>query len=218
MMSKKFIPVILALTAASLFIAFKSEGKNDNDDNPKSKYTKVLRNTGMMLEEGHFSPKPIDDKFSKTVLKKFTEELDNEKSVFLQSDIASFKKYEDKIDDEIHGSELQSFYIINDVYTKRREESFVIINEILAKPFDFSKDEAVQLDRDELDFPKNEEERKDIWRKSLKYITLSKFVELQEDREKNKGKKDFVVKADSTLEREARKKADRTFDDHQKNA
>ena len=43
MMSKKFIPVILVLTAASLFIAFKSEGKNDNDDNPKSKYTKVLR-------------------------------------------------------------------------------------------------------------------------------------------------------------------------------
>jgi carboxyl-terminal processing protease len=204
MMSKKFIPVILVLTAASLFIAFKSEGKNDNDDNPKSKYTKVLRNAGMLLEEGHFSPKPIDDNFSKTVLKKFTEELDNEKSVFLQSDIASFKKYEDKIDDEIHGSELQSFFIINDIYTKRREESFGIINEILAKPFDFSKDETVQLDRDKLDFPKNEEERKDIWRKSLKYITLAKFVELQEDREKNKGKKDFVVKADSTLEREAR--------------
>ena len=204
MMSKKFIPVILALTAASLFIAFRSEGKNDNEDNPKSKYTKVLRNAGMLLEEGHYSPRKIDDDFSKIVLKKFTEDLDNEKSVFLKTDIASFKKYEDKIDDEIHGSELQSFFAINDVYTKRRDESFVIINEVLAKPFDFSKDETVQLDRDKLDFPKNEEERKDIWRKSLKYITLSKFVELQEDREKNKGKKDFVVKADSTLEREAR--------------
>ncbi len=204
MMSKKFIPVILALTAASFFIAFRSEGKNDNEDNPKSKYTKVLRNAGMLLEEGHYSPRKIDDDFSKIVLKKFTEDLDNEKSVFLKSDIASFKKYEDKIDDEIHGSELQSFFTINDVYTKRRDESFAIINEVLTKPFDFSKDETVQLDRDKLDFPKNEEERKDIWRKSLKYITLSKFVELQEDREKNKGKKDFVVKADSTLEREAR--------------
>ena len=204
MMSKKFIPVILVLTAASLFIAFKSEGKNDNEDNPKSKYAKVLRNAGMLLEEGHYSPKAIDDNFSKSVLKKFTEELDNEKSVFLQSDIASFKKYETKIDDEIHGSELLSFFAINEVYTKRRDESFVIINEMLAKPFDFTKDEAVKLDRDKSEFPKNEDERKEVWRKSLKYITLAKFVELQEDREKNKSKKDFVVKADSTLEREAR--------------
>ena len=68
MMSKKFIPVILVLTGASLFVAFQSQGKNENDDNPKSKYTKVLRNVGILLEEGHYSPKKIDDNFSKEVL------------------------------------------------------------------------------------------------------------------------------------------------------
>ncbi len=204
MMSKKFIPVILVLTGASLFVAFQSQGKNENDDNPKSKYTKVLRNVGILLEEGHYSPKKIDDNFSKEVLKKFTEELDNEKSVFLQSDIESFKKFDARIDDEIHGSDLQSFFAINEVYMKRRDESFLLISEVLAKPFDFTKDETIQMDRDKLSFPKSEAERKEVWRKSLKYIVLGKFVELQEDREKNKGKKDFVQKADSTLEREAR--------------
>lgn len=205
MMSKKFIPVILVLTGASLFIAFQTQGKKTyNDDNPKSKYTKVLRNVGILLEEGHYSPKKIDDDFSKIVLKKFTEDLDNEKSVFLQSDIDALKKYEGKIDDEIHGSELQSFFAINDLYLKRRDESFLLINDILAKPFDFTKDESFQMDREKMSFPKTEAERKEVWRKSLKYIVLGKFVELQEDREKNKVKKDFVVKADSTLEREAR--------------
>jgi carboxyl-terminal processing protease len=204
MMSKKFIPVILVLTGASLFVAFQSQGKNENDDNPKSKYSKVLRNVGILLEEGHYSPKKIDDNFSKEVLKKFTEELDNEKSVFLQSDIESFKKFDARIDDEIHGSDLQSFFAINEVYMKRRDESFSLINEVLAKPFDFTKDETIQMDRDKLSFPKSEAERKDVWRKSLKYIVLGKFAELQEDREKNKSKKDFVQKADSTLEREAR--------------
>jgi carboxyl-terminal processing protease len=204
MMSKKFIPVILILTGASLFVAFQSQGKNDNEDNPKSRYSKVLRNVGILLEEGHYSPKKIDDVFSQVVLKKFTEELDNEKSVFLQSDIESFKKFNDKIDDEIHGSDLQSFFTINEVYMKRRDESFVLINEILVKPFEFTKDETIQMDRDKLSFPKTEADRKEIWRKSLKYIVLGKFAELQEDREKNKGKKDFVQKADSTLEREAR--------------
>ncbi len=204
MMSKKFIPVILVLTGASLFVAFQSQGKNENDDNPKSKYSKVLRNVGILLEEGHYSPKKIDDNFSKEVLKKFTEELDNEKSIFLQSDIESFKKFDARIDDEIHGSDLQSFFAINELYMKRRDESFLLINEVLAKPFDFTKDETIQMDRDKLSFPKSEAERKDVWRKSLKYIVLGKFVELQEDREKNKAKKDFVQKADSTLEREAR--------------
>jgi carboxyl-terminal processing protease len=204
MMSKKFIPVILILTGASLFVAFQSQGKTENEDNPKSRYSKVLFNVGKLLEEGHYSPKKIDDAFSQVVLKKFTEELDNEKSVFLQSDIESFKKFDTKIDDEIHGSDLQSFFAVNEVYMKRRDESFVLINELLVKPFDFTKDETIQMDRDKLNFPKTEADRKEIWRKSLKYIVLGKFAEMQEDREKNKGKKDFVSKADSTLEREAR--------------
>lgn len=204
MMSKKFIPVILVLTGASLFLAFQTQGKNDTDDNPKSKYAKVLRYVGMYLEEAHFSPKKIDDGFSKLVLKKFTEQLDDDKSIFLQSDIESFKKFDNKIDDEIHGSELQSFFAVNEVYIKRRDESFGLISELLSRPFNFTKDETVQLSREKLDFPKNAEERKDIWRKSIKYNVLSKFVELQEEREKNKSKKDFITKADSTLEREAR--------------
>jgi carboxyl-terminal processing protease len=204
MMSKKFIPVMLVLTGASLFLAFQSQGKNENEDNPKSRYTRVLRNVGLLLEEGHYSPKVIDDNFSQTVLKKFVQDLDDDKSVFLQSDIEAFKKFDTKIDDEIHGSELQSFFIVNDLYIKRRDESFVLISDLLAKPFDFTKEETIQFDREKLSYPKSEAERKEIWRKSIKYNVLGKFVELQEDREKNKGKKDFVEKADSTLEREAR--------------
>lgn len=213
-MSKKFLPVLIVLTGASLFLAFQSQGKTDND-NPKSKYAKVLRNVGLLLEQGHYSPKTIDDKFSKEVLKKFITEMDNDKNVFLQSDIDAFQKYQTRIDDEIHGSELESFFTINDVYLKRLNETSVLFKDILQKPFDFTKDESVVLDQDKLNFPKSEAERKDVWRKRLKYLVLAKYVDLQDDREKNKDKKDFVVKADTTLEREARdqvrKQMDRFF-------
>ncbi len=208
-MSKKFIPVILVLTGASLFIAFSSLGKNDNDDNPKSKYTKVLRNVGILLEEGHYSPKKIDDNFSKEVLAKFTKDLDGEKNVFLQSDIESFSKFENKIDDEIKGSELQSFFAINEVYIKRRDESFGLVKDLLSRPFDFSTNESILLDREKLSFPKNEVERKEIWRKTLKFYVLSKFVDLKEEKENSKGKKDTVsakllLKNDVQLEKDAR--------------
>ena len=213
-MSKKFLPVVLVLTAASLFVAFQTQGKSD-DDNPKSKYAKVLRNVGMILEQGHYSPRKIDDIFSKLVLKKFTVQLDDDKNIFIQSDIENFKRYENKIDDEIHGTELESFYTINDVYLKRLEETSLLYKDILFKPFDFSKDENVLLDPEKLSFPKSEAERKEAWRKRLKYLALVKFVELQNEREKgavsvpdssqkNKGIPKFVYKADSTLERESR--------------
>ncbi len=203
MMSKKFIPVILVLTAASVFLAFQTQGKSDHD-NPKSKYTRIIRNVGMLLEQGHYSPKKIDDSFSKLVLKKFIDDLDNDKNIFLQSDIEDFRKYENKIDDEIHGAELMSFYTINDVYLKRLNETSGLFKDILAKPFDFTKDESVMLDREKLSNPRTEAERKDIWRKRLKYMALSKYSDLLDDREKNKDKADFKLKADSTLERESR--------------
>ncbi len=212
MMSKKFIPVALVLIATSFFLAFQTQGKADTNDNPKSRYTRILRNVGVLLEEGHFSPKAIDDAFSKSVLKKFTEELDGEKNIFLKSDIESFKKFESKIDDEIHGAELESFYAINEVYLKRMSEVSGLYKDILSQPFDFSKNESVVMDPEKLDFPKNEAERLDTWRKRLKFMVLGKYVDLQEEREKNKDKKDYKVKADSTLEREARDASRKTIE------
>jgi len=62
-MSKKFITVILVLTVFALFLNYQSQGRNDNDD-PKAKHAKILRNVRILLEQGHFNPKKIDDKFS----------------------------------------------------------------------------------------------------------------------------------------------------------
>ena len=203
-MSKKFIPVILVLTGASFFLAFQSQGKNDNEDNPKLRYAKILRNVGVLLEEGHVNPKKIDDDFSKEVFKKFLGTLDGDKNILLQSDINGFKKYETSIDDEIHGAPIESFYAINEVYLKRLNEVSVLYKDILAKPFDFTRDESVMMDPEKLNFPASAADRTDTWRKRLKYLVLDKYVTMQDDREKNKAKKDFKIKPDSTLEREAR--------------
>ena len=211
-MSKKFIPIILVLTAASFFIAFQSQGKNDGDDNPKNRYSKILRNVGILLEEGHYSPKKIDDKFSKDVFKKFVDELDGDKNILLQSDIDGFKKFETVVDDEIHGAPVESFFAVNTVYLNRLNEVTLAYKTILSKPFDFTVNETVQMDADKRSFPATEKERLDILRKSVKYAVLDRYVGMQDDREKNKDKKDFKVKADTTLEREAREQVSRQMD------
>jgi len=219
-MSKKFLPVLLVLTLGSLFVAFKTQGSSG--DNPKTKNEKILRNVGLLLEQGHYSPRNIDDSFSKQVLNRFVKGLDDDKTIFLQSDIDSFKKYDNRIDDEIHGDKLESFYVINDSYTRRLNEASQYYTEILSKPFDFTKDEEIILDGEKVNYPKTEEEKKEVWYKRLKYLVLGKYADLLEEREIGKNKKPtakttdttgttgkvvpkkFVYKADSTLEREAR--------------
>jgi len=203
-MSKKFIPVIIALTAASIFIAFKSQGRGNVEDNPKLRFAKILRNVGVLLEEGHFNPKPIDDKFSADVLAAYIKELDSDKKVFLASDIDGFKRYENRIDDELHGAPLESFYAVNEVYLKRQAEIADIYKGILAKPFDFTADETLMMDEEKTVFSKDVATRYNTWRKYIKYLVLERYVTAMADRDKPKDKKDVKPKADSTLEREAR--------------
>jgi carboxyl-terminal processing protease len=211
-MNKNFLTIIIVLTALSLFITFNSQGKSDKED-PKQKQSKVLKNVGILIQEGHFHPQPIDDIFSKKVLTKFTEELDDQKDILLQSDINAFKKFSLIIDNEILGdAELTSFYEINSVYLKRLKEVSELYAPILEKPFDFSASEKIQMNPEKLNFPKNERDRYDIWKSRLKYAVLSKYVDKLEDRESNKTKKDFIYQADSTLERISREQIKKQMD------
>ncbi|MBI2730857.1 MAG: carboxy terminal-processing peptidase [Sphingobacteriales bacterium] len=210
MFSKKSLPIILLLIlGGGIFYAVQSSG---NTNNPRTKYEKILRSVGEMLEEGHYSPKKIDDDFSKVIFKKFVAQLDGDKIYFLQSDMDALKKYETKIDDEIHGKELESFYAINEVYNKRLNDAEAIYKAILTQPFEFTSNEEVSLEGDKLPFAKNETELKEVWRKRLKYMTLDRYVDLLEQQEKNKGKEGYVEKSNADLEKEAREKVGKVME------
>ncbi len=212
-MSKKFLPILFLLIGAGLFFTFKTMGRGDGStDNPKSKNEKILRNVGIVLEQGHYSPKKIDDAFSRQVFKRYIEDLDPDKFIFLQKDIENFKKYETKIDDEIHGSPLESYYFINNLYVSRLDEIIKTYKEILSKPFTFTTDETIVMDGEKRLFPKTESERYDLGRKRLKYLVLTRYSDLVDEREKNIGKDGYVAKADSTLEREARTQVKKQMD------
>ncbi|MFT3948293.1 MAG: carboxy terminal-processing peptidase [Agriterribacter sp.] len=201
MFNKKTLPFLLIIIIAGVFVAFQTNGLG----NPPTKYEKILRQVGVMLEQGHYSPKKIDDSFSKEVFEKYLEAIDPDKQFFLQSDIAQLKKYEDKIDDEIHGSPLQSFQAIDAIYQKRLQEYLSSYKEILAKPFDFTGNDTFVDDKDKTTFAANEKERSEMWRKRLKYQVLVRYADLIAANEKNKGNKE-KFRTDAELEKEAREK------------
>lgn len=214
----KRLPVVIMMVVAGSFLAFKTMGTGPRSSSipPPSKYEEILKLVGEMLSQAHYSPQQINDAFSKKIFTKFLGDMDPEKTMYLQADIAALKKYETRVDDEIKGAPVEFFIEAGKLFNKRMEEASVIYHDILSRPFDFSADEEVVLDGDRLIVAADEAEKKDRWRKKLKYMTLERFVEAQDVREKNKGKEGFVVKTDAQLEKESREKVqkimDRTFD------
>ena len=213
MKSRKGLLVLAIVLFGGLFFAFKSSGIGGKDIIIPQKQ-RLLAAVGTILEEQHYSPKNINDDFSKKVFKKYLEELDGDKSQFLQSDITALKKYETVIDDEIHGNAPLDFTdAVNAIYDKRIKEVIDVYKEILATPFDFTKDETAVLDGEKLTYVTTPEERKERWRKKLKFLSLERYSELIDEREKNKDVKDYVVKADSSLERVSREKVLKIMND-----
>lgn len=213
----KRLPIVVLLALTGSFLAFRSIGNTTHNSNPPGKYEQILRLVGEMMSQAHYSPQDINDAFSKKVFKKFMGDLDPEKNMYLQADVDHLqKKYENRIDDEIKGADAAFFLAAGKNFNQRMEEVALIYNDFLLKPFDFTVDEEVVLDADKLSYPATEAERKERWRKKLKYLTLERYVESLDIREKNKGKEGFVVKSDEELEKEAREKVkklmDRTFD------
>ena len=202
MFSKKSLPVLLVIAIGGILIAFNTFG----NANPPTKYEKIFQQVADMLEEAHYSPHKIDDNFSKDIFKKFLGNMDPDKNIFLQSDIKELKKYETRIDDELHGASIQFFTAANTIYQKRLAEVAVLYKPILANPFNYTVDETVIIDGDKLDYPANEAARKDAWRKKLKYLSLDRYADLLDAREQNKGTEGFVVKTDADLEKESREK------------
>jgi len=181
---------------------------------------KLLATVGALLEAQHYSPKIIDDNFSKKLFAAYLKALDPEKTLFVQSDIAGFKKFETSLDDEIKGAPIAFVPAVSAIYTKRIEETVLLYKELLKNPFDFNANDSVLLENNKQDFANNVSVRKERWRKQLTYAALERYADYLEQREKNKGQKDYVAKPDSTLERMAReqvlKATNKRFDRIQK--
>ena len=210
------ILVIMLLVAAVFFAGSVNKENGSVKKDPPGKYEKILHNVTEMLKEAHYSPKLIDDSFSKKIFTKYFEVLDPNKNIFLKEDIESLKKFEFKIDDEMKGADVEFFKAVGQIFNKRMEEAALISKDILSKPFDYSIDETFNGDPDKIKFPASDADKKETWRKSLKYQSLDRYVDMIETREKNKDRQDFKVKTNEELEKEAREKVskamDRTFE------
>lgn len=212
MKNKILIPVMI-LGALAAFLSFRYAFAGGE----KNQKTITLETVMATLSRGHFAPRKIDDSFSVAVFNKTLSSFDYRKNFFTQQDINALSKYKYRIDDEINTGSVEFFDVIDTIFRKRIDQTEGYYKEILKTPFTFTDNDSVQLNGDDLNYAADEAALKKRWEEYLKYLTLSKYVDLKKAQEPSKdkedksdedeggeAKKDKKPKTDDELEADAR--------------
>jgi len=166
----------------------------------------LLTAVGKMLEQYHYSGRPIDDAFSTIIFEQYIDRLDHAKEILMEEDVKALKKYEVAIDDEIHGADIRFYPAVTRVMVKRLDEAMAIYKGMLAKPFTFTKEEYLEKDKANYKYAINNAQRVERWRLQLKYLTLENLIAAQNLQNQAAKTTASPKKTDIQLEKEAREK------------
>lgn len=199
---KKYLTAILVIIIP--LIISTAYHYNEIDSTKKREITQEL--VIMTLKHGHYKDLKINDEFSKVIFKEYIDNLGFNKKFLLQKDIDLLKDWETKIDDEILFSKTSFFNLSSEIIEKRVKEAEEYYKEILEKPFDFTKDESIELDDEKTKYAKTKDELKDAWRKALKYQVMLDLNSSLKIQEKAKEENDTTIEQKSfeELEKKAR--------------
>lgn len=147
------------------------------------------------LSTAHYQPEKLDDAFSKRVFDLSLKRDDYQKAFLLASDVENLRRYQNDIDDEVKNGKRDFFDLSTQLMAQRVKEMQVLYREILAKPFDFTVQETYQTDPEKASFPADKAAQRELWRKMLKYQTLSRVSEMMDAQEKAKTAKPSAATA-----------------------
>ena len=194
-MKKIFITLFVSLTF--IFISWKYHEVKFDDPNKDKLLIELLK---YVLEKGHYQSQDINDQLSLKVFNSYLEMIDPQKKYFLNSDFKEFKKYEKLIDDQWLSYDLTFFNLTHDRLVQRINEVELFLPSLFKKTFEFDSDEKINVDFENLSFPKNDKERKERWRKQLKFSMLDLYdIKILDQKKLIESNSDYVKKSNSDL-------------------
>lgn len=139
---------------------------------------RIAHITARLLEEYHYSQRPLDPELSKEFFDNYIDSLDPRHENFLQADIAEFSIYRTNLDrmtiNPRGQADLTAAFAIYDRYAERILQHDAHVNELLKQgKFRFTApDDKITLDRRKAPFPKDLTEAKELWAQRLRYEYL----------------------------------------------
>lgn len=158
-----------------------------------------------LVDEIHINQVTIDDSFSEVSFNAYLKNLDYYKRFFIQSDIDTLSHYRHLLDDQFKEGKFDFFNLSQELILKRIKEAESYYKNALEKPFNFDKEEYIQLNVDSISWEKNKEKLEKRWYQTMKYETLARVHSDIEAQKKAKEKSDTVKeKSFSEIETKAR--------------
>ena len=198
-MKKIFRSFLGCIVVISLFLPALSIAKT-----PEAPVVDLSRNKliGFMLSKQlpvmHFSDKVMNDDLAFAAFDLYLKQLDYQKRFLLQSDVDTLSILAPAIDNNLLKGNIVLPDIGYEALATRIAEVEKITLELLAKGFDYNREESYETDSDKLKYAVTLADLSERWRKILKAQIISRYLDLTEDQVK----KDTAVKKETAEKKE----------------
>jgi carboxyl-terminal processing protease len=174
------------LTVALFGLASYRLYEHPSTQDPPSKQQVLVGSIVQGLSQAHYQPERLDDNFSRRVYELALKRLDYRRKFLLQADVTQLSKYQLVIDDQTRRGTREFLDLGTRLLAERTQQVQALVHELLAQPFTFDADETIQTDYEKTAFPASLADRREQWRKQLKYETLARVAELLDEQEKRR--------------------------------
>ena len=142
---------------------------------------RISRTVAYTLPVFHLNQLPLDAYISTNAFKQYLETLDPGKSYFLQSDIDEFNQQAFQLHKQLRKGDIHFATNAYTILLERMEDRLDFTEALLEKGFDTSIDETFTWDRSEIEWPNNQAEWDEIWRKRIKNEYIGRIISKQLD-------------------------------------
>ncbi|OCG68868.1 C-terminal processing peptidase [Gilliamella sp. Imp1-6] len=133
----------------------------------------VAKRVTNFFTQSHYRNFALDGAFSAQIFDRYFKLLDGNKSIFIQSDVSNFRNRQESLGQELVDGNLKTAYDIYNLFLKKRYDRYQYALEVLQRPMDFSANDEIDFNREEIAWPTSESELNAYWDKRVKYDELS---------------------------------------------
>lgn len=128
-------------------------------------------NTVELLRRHHYNRIRLDDALSSEVFDTYLRHLDPQRSLFSAADINEFSEYRHKFDDLLLAGDLSVGFAMHTRQIQRADQRILYARQLLSEgvdQLDFEGDQSILIDREEADWPTDDNALAELWRQQIK--------------------------------------------------
>lgn len=150
---------------------------------PRHEDERIAIMVSSRLDLHHLSEMRIDNEISRRAFEMFFKTLDPMKMYFLQSDVDEFRSEETSLDDYVKSGDVGFAKRVYDRFLQRVQQRIQAAQTYVDQKHDFSIDESMIREPDEMQYAKTDAEANERWRKRVKYDLLLQVADDVEEAE-----------------------------------